>query len=138
MQGWRYQLALFSSVVANEVCQHAVAHIDAWLGAWSDPDPERRASTFARITAADVRFSDPVSTVEGLGDLSVHLDAVHRFMRGIRLERDGVVRRCHSVALTDWVARAADGQERARGTNVFLFNSDGYVTSVTGLWNQKR
>jgi hypothetical protein len=76
VQGWRYQLALFSNVVANEVCYHAVAHIDAWLGAWSDTDPERRAATFARIAAADVRFSDPVSTVESLGDLSVHLDAV--------------------------------------------------------------
>ena len=40
------------------------------------------------------------------------------------------------VALADWIASSADGQERARGTNVFLLNSDGRIESVTGLWSQ--
>ena len=33
------------------------------------------------------------------------------------------------------VARTADGQERARGTNVFLIDSRGLFESVTGFWS---
>jgi hypothetical protein len=38
------------------------------------------------------------------------------------------------MALADWIARTGDGQERARGTNVFVFDSRGRIDSVTGFW----
>jgi hypothetical protein len=68
--------------------------------------------------------------------LSAHLDAARRFMPGLYLQRDGAVRQCQGVALADWIARSEDGQERARGTNVFVFNADGRIESVTGLWRR--
>jgi hypothetical protein len=37
--------------------------------------------------------------------------------------------------LADWTARGADGQDRGRGTNVFLLGPDGRIESVTGFWN---
>jgi hypothetical protein len=40
------------------------------------------------------------------------------------------------MALADWIARGADGQERARGTNVFVLDADGRVESVTGFWGR--
>jgi hypothetical protein len=33
----------------------------------------------------------------------------------------------------DWVARATDGQERGRGTNVFDFTADGRIVRAVGL-----
>jgi uncharacterized protein YndB with AHSA1/START domain len=134
VQGWRYQLALFSNVVSNEVCATAGASVDAWLDAWSDADASRRHSTLARIAVPDVQFRDRFSNVDGLDDLSAHLEAAQRFMPGLRLERDGVVRQCQGVALADWIAQSAEGQERGRGTNVFVFNADGRIESVTGVW----
>jgi hypothetical protein len=58
-------------------------------------------------------------------------------MPGLRLSREGDVRHCQGTVLADWVARGADGQERGRGTNVFVMGPDGLITSVVGLWNQQ-
>jgi uncharacterized protein YndB with AHSA1/START domain len=136
VQGWRYQLALFSNVVSTEVCSAADELVDAWLDAWSDGDRPRRTATLARIATPRVAFRDRFSNVEGLDDLSAHLDAAQRFMPGLRLHRDGGVRQCQGVALADWIARSPDGAERGHGTNVFVFDADGRIESVTGLWGK--
>jgi uncharacterized protein YndB with AHSA1/START domain len=136
VQGWRYQLSLFANVVADDVHHDASAIVDAWLETWSNADAEARASALARIAEPTVRFRDRFSAVDGVEELQVHLDAARRFMPGIRLQRDGDVRQCQGVALADWIARGSDGQERARGTNVFILNADGRIESVTGLWSQ--
>jgi uncharacterized protein YndB with AHSA1/START domain len=136
IQGWRYQLSLFANVVANEVYAQADRAVDAWLEGWSEPDTATRDATFARIANRDVGFRDRFSVIEGLDDLSVHLAAAQRFMPGIRLRRTGDVRHCQGVVLADWVAHGSDGQERARGTNVFVFSSTGHIESVTGFWSQ--
>jgi len=136
VQGWRYQLSLFANAVSNEVCAGAEASVDAWLDAWSDADRARRSAALSRIAVHTVSFNDRFSAIEGFDDLSAHLDAAQRFMPGLRLRRDGAVRQCQGVVVADWVARAADGQERGRGTNVFVLNADGRIESVTGLWNQ--
>jgi uncharacterized protein YndB with AHSA1/START domain len=136
VQGWRYQLSLFANAVSNEINADADRVVDRWLSAWSDANGVTRQATLQGITSGEVRFRDRFSTIVGLDDLNVHLDASHRFMPGLRLERDGAVRHCQGTALADWIARSADGQERARGTNVFVLDSDGRIESVTGLWSQ--
>jgi uncharacterized protein YndB with AHSA1/START domain len=136
VQGWRYQLSLFANVVSNEIHADATAIIDAWLAGWSQADASARKATLLRIAEPGVRFRDRFSTVHGLDDLDVHLDAAQRFMPGLQMKRQGDVRQCQGVALADWIVRASDDQERARGTSVFVFNSDGLIESVTGLWSQ--
>jgi uncharacterized protein YndB with AHSA1/START domain len=135
IQGWRYQLSLFANVVAGERHADAAAAIDAWHAAWADPDGESRGRQFAAIAAPGVRFRDRFSSVEGLDDLLPHVAATHRFMPGMALRREGDVRHCQGMAIADWVATAADGTERGRGTNVYLFDADGRVESVTGFWH---
>jgi hypothetical protein len=73
--------------------------------------------------------------ISGEADLRPHLAAVHRFMPGMRLRRQGDVRHCQGTALADWVAVGADGQEKGRGTNVFVFRGAGRIESVTGFWS---
>jgi uncharacterized protein YndB with AHSA1/START domain len=136
IQGWRYQLSLFANAVANEVYAGAGDVVDAWFSAWSEPDAAAREATLARIAASDVRFRDRFSAVDGLSDLSAHLSAAQRFMPGLRLQRDGEIRHCQAVVLADWIARTDHGEERGRGTNVFVFASNGRVESVTGFWNR--
>jgi uncharacterized protein YndB with AHSA1/START domain len=136
IQGWRYQLSLFANAVANEVYAQADRSVDAWFEAWSEPDAATREGALSRIANHDVGFRDQFSAIEGLDDLSVHLAAAQRFMPGIRLRRAGDVRHCQGVVLADWVAHGSDGQERSRGTNVFVFSSAGLIESVTGFWSQ--
>lgn len=136
IQGWRYQLSLFANAVANEVYASAGDVVDAWFGAWSEPDAAAREATLARIAASDVQFRDRFSAVDGLSDLSAHLSAAQRFMPGLRLQRDGEIRHCQAVVLADWIASTDSGEERGRGTNVFVFASNGRVESVTGFWNR--
>jgi uncharacterized protein YndB with AHSA1/START domain len=137
-QGWRYQLSLFGNLVASEAFAGAADVVDGWFVAWSDPDASTREATLARIASEQVRFRDRFSLIDGMDDLRPHLAAVHRFMPGMRLERDGDVRHCQGTVLADWIARGADGQERGRGTNVFVLGAGARIESVTGFWNPPR
>jgi uncharacterized protein YndB with AHSA1/START domain len=133
VQGWRYQLALFANVAARE--QHAGVSglVDRYLAAWSEEDGRRRQEELQATTTDDVSFKDAFSSTEGRGDLDAHLAAARIHMPGVRLERDGEVRQCQGTALVDWVARAADGQVRGRGTNVFELAPDGRIARAVGL-----
>jgi len=132
--GWRYQLAVFANVAADEVHAAAAVRIDRWLAAWSEPDAALRAAALGEIATEEVAFRDRYGCVAGRGELEAHLAAVAQFFPGVRLERTGEVRHCQGEALADWVARAGDGAERGRGTNLYRFAPDGRVAAVTGFW----
>lgn len=135
VQGWRYQLSLFSNLVANEVNREAESKVDAWFGAWNTDDGAERRKTLQSIATPGVRFDDRFSHTEGQDDLAAHLDASRRFMPGLTLRREGAIRHCQGHALSDWVAMSADGQQKARGTNLFVFDHRGVIGSVTGFWS---
>ena len=135
VQGWRYQLALFSNLVADAVNAGAGDAVDGWFEAWADPDAARREQTLARVATPELRFHDRFGCTEGLADLLPHITAAQHFMPGLRMTRDGAVRHCQGTVLVDWTARGADGQERGRGTNVFALGADGRIEAVTGFWN---
>ncbi len=135
VQGWRYQLSLFANAVSNIAQSHAAERVDRWFGSWSDPDANSRARTYAAIAVPGVHFRDQFSCVDGASELVPHVGAVQHFMPGMKLERHGDVRQCQGTAMVGWVAKGPDGQERASGTNVFVFNADGLIEAVTGFWS---
>jgi uncharacterized protein YndB with AHSA1/START domain len=134
VQGWRYQLALFSNVVTDELHADAAALVDAWFGAWAEPDQKTRESTLRAVADRDLRFHDRFSSTSGLDDLLPHIAAAQFHMPGFRLQRVGDVRHCQGTALVDWIATGPDGQERARGSNIFVLGVNGKFQSVTGFW----
>ena len=134
VQGWRYQLSVFANVAANVAHAGAGARVDDWFAAWSEPDAAAREARLEQITAPGIRLRDRFSAIEGMDDLRPHLAAVHRFMPGMRLTRTGDVRHCQGAVLADWIASGADGQERGRGTSLFLFNAGARITDVTEFW----
>jgi hypothetical protein len=138
VQGWRFQLSVFSNVVANEAHAGAAQQVDAWFEAWAESDEGQRANTLARIATSGVRFRDRFSLLDGMADLMAHISASLRFMPGMRLQRQGEIRHCQGTALADWVAVGNDGQKRASGTSVFLLAGDGRIDAVTSLWNDSR
>jgi hypothetical protein len=135
VQGWRFQLSLFSNTVANEVFADAASLVDAWFDAWAIMEDRLREESFARIATSRIQFRDRFSLLEGLADLTAHAGAAQRFMPGIRMERKGPVRHCQGTVLADWIAIDRDNKERMAGTNLFVFRSDGKIDAVTGFTN---
>ena len=133
IQGWRYQLSLFANVVADAVNAGAAGVVDAWYDAWAEPDVAARERTLSRIAADTLRFRDRYSNTDGVTDLVAHISAAQHFMPGIRMWRNGEVRHCQGTVLADFVARSTDGEDRASGTNVFVFGADGRLEAVTGF-----
>jgi uncharacterized protein YndB with AHSA1/START domain len=134
VQGWRYQLSVFANVVADHLHANASALVDRWFAAWSDTNDETRTRELDAIAGPDVTMRDRFSCVAGADELTLHIGAAHRFMPGMRMQREGAVRHCQGVVLADWNAVGADGQPRGRGTNVFTLSPDGRIASVTGFW----
>ena len=135
VQGWRFQLSLFSNVIANELHAGAGSLVDGWFEAWAEADESKRAAVLDRIAAPEVRVRDRFSMLDGMDDLRAHISASLRFMPGMRLKRQGEIRHCQGTVLADWIVLASDGQQRGSGTNVFQLGADGRIQAVTGLWN---
>lgn len=136
VQGWRFQLSLFSNAVSNEAFAQAAKKVDAWFASWSIADQTIRAATLAGIAVPDVTFCDGFSALAGMEDLVAHTGAAQRFMPGITLARKGDVRQCQGVVLADWTAVDSTSVERMSGTNVFVFQKDGKIQSATGFMNR--
>lgn len=135
IQGWRFQLSLFSNVVANEVYAEAAKDVDAWFSVWAIADDKAREELLAKTVTPDIQFRDRFSVLDGLADLTAHTGAAQRFMPGILLKRKGDVRHCQGMVLADWIAVDGAAKERMSGTSVFTLNVGGRIASVTGFTN---
>ena len=133
-QGWRFQLSLFANVVADEVNVNAARYADLWFDAWAEPDAIARRKMLEEISVPELRMQDRYSNLEGIEDVLPHIAASQRFMPGLRMKRAGDLRHCQGMALADWVVTGLDGQQRGRGTNVFVFSPRGRIEWVTGFW----
>jgi uncharacterized protein YndB with AHSA1/START domain len=134
VQGWRYQLAVFSNVAAGEQHADLAGRVDRYFSLWSERGAATRHGGLAALVADNVAFRDAFSCTSGLDDLSDHLAAAQAHMPGMRLRRSGDVRHCQGTAIVDWVAEGEDGQQRAAGTNVFDLAPDGRIVRIVGFW----
>lgn len=134
VQGWRYQLALFSKAVTAEQHADAAARVDGFLRAWGDPDAETRRSLLAASADPGIVFRDAYGATAGLDDLLANLEAIQVHMPGVLLKRDGDVRLSHGTALAGWVAEKEDGTRLGSGTNVYDLAPDGRIARVVGFW----
>jgi uncharacterized protein YndB with AHSA1/START domain len=133
-QGWRYQLSVFSRVVAAEQNPRAAAAADAWFAAWNEDDPERRRALLAESAAPDVAFWDDHGALAGHEDLDAQIAATKMYMPGLRLERSGEPAFSHHHALVRWEARDAAGAVKGKGVNAMTFGPDGRLVRVVGFW----
>jgi uncharacterized protein YndB with AHSA1/START domain len=134
VQGWRFQLALFSNLVSREVQAGASQRIDEFFAAWSEGDPAVRRTMLESCADADLSFGDAYSWTSGIADLDDHLAAARVHMPGVSLSRDGEVSQCQGTAIARWVAKKGDGSPLGKGTNVFDFGPDGRIRRVVGFW----
>lgn len=135
IQGWRYQLALFANVVTDTLHEGAPTLVDRWFAAWNDADPIRRRESLEAIVTEDVQFKDRFGLTGGVEELLGHIAAIHQFMPGLRLERQGDARHCQGLVLAEWAALGQEGDVKARGTNAYVLSADGRIAAVTGFWS---
>jgi uncharacterized protein YndB with AHSA1/START domain len=135
VQGWRFQLSLFANVVSDEVSANAAQFTDLWFQAWAEADPIARKKMLQEVAVPEVRMQDRFSNLEGIDDVLPHIAASQRFMPGLRMQRSGEVRHCQGMVLADWIVTGLDGEQRGKGTNVFVFSPNGKIEWVTGFWS---
>ena len=123
MQGWRYQLSLFANAVADDADRSVPELVDRWFAAWSEPDAAKRNAALEDTVAADVSMRDRFSSIEGAADLREHLAAIHHFMPGMTLARDGAVRQCQGMAhrRLGGAESGADGREQGEAPTCSTF-----------------
>jgi len=133
VQGWRFHFSLFANAVANYVNAGAPDVVDEWFALWTEPDAAAREAILNRIAARKVRFRDRYSRLDGIDEIVAHTGASQKFMPGIRLERQGDVRHCQGTVLAEWAALSKDGQQKMKGTSVFVLAAGLRIDSVTSL-----
>ncbi len=131
--GWRYHLAVFAKVVADEQFAAAESVIDGWFAAWNAESEEDRRSELERVTSPSIEFRDPYGVTSGVEDLLGHIRQARMHLKTCHLGRDGAVRRSHGVAVAGFAARDGDGKQVMRGENVYELAPDGRLARVIGL-----
>lgn len=125
--GWRFQLALFANIVANEAHARLADRVDAWFAAWN-------GEGMLDVTD-DIAFRDAYACVTGREELVSHIEAA-RVHLPMSLARSSEPRHCQGTAICDWSATGPDGTVKARGVSVFEFAADGRIRAVTGFWSK--
>ena len=141
VQGWRYQLAVYSRVVSEEAQSGAEERVDAFFRAWGAADPAARRALLESCAVDGIVFRDAFSATDGIEELLANLEAVRMHMPGVSLVRSGEILAAHGTALVAWIARRDAGEGIAgeaigRGTNVVDFAPDGRIARVVGFWDR--
>jgi len=132
--GWRFQLSLFSNVVAKEAHAGLAAVLDRYFAAWNAKTADERAADLDASVTEDVAFRDAYAALAGRAELESHLTLIPVYMPGLTLRRNGEPRQCQGTAVVDWLAEGPDGSIRARGTNVLDLAPDGRLARIVGIW----
>ena len=133
--GWRYHLAVFANVVANEAHADAAARVDEWFAAWAETDAARRGELLRACTTEDVIVQDAWACVRGRDDLDGHIANCHVHLPGQRLRVAAPPRHCQGTLLVDWTPAVAGAPPAATGggTSVVRLAADGRIAAVVGF-----
>lgn len=134
VQGWRYQLSVFSKVVSTEFHAGAAAIADEWFAAWNETDAAKRRERLAASAAPDVEFCDDYGVLSGYDDLDAQIAATKIYMPGMAMRRVGEPALSHGHALVRWEVLGPDGNVRGKGTNAVTLGPDGRFARVVGFW----
>jgi uncharacterized protein YndB with AHSA1/START domain len=131
--GWRYHLAVFANVVANEHHAGAAARVEQWFDAWAEADPARRRALLAACTTDTVTMHDSYACCGGRDELDAHIANCHVHVPGVRMRAAGAPRHCQGTLHVAWDATDAAGKACGGGTHVMSLAGDGRIRAVVGF-----
>jgi uncharacterized protein YndB with AHSA1/START domain len=131
--GWRYHLAVFANVVADEQHGGAAARVGEWFAAWAEADAARRRELLRACTTDDVSLHDAYACLRGRDELDGHIANCHAHVPGWRMHADGAPRHCQGTLLVAWTAAGGPANAAASGTSVVRLAADGRIAAVVAF-----
>lgn len=109
--------------------------VDAYLAAWNEPDPDRRAQLVERAWTADGRYRDPMLEADGRAAIAELAAGVQAAYPGTTFRRTTEIDGHHDSLRFGWELAGPDGTVVA-GLDVAELAPDGRLRSVTGFFGE--
>ena len=112
------------------------ATVDAYLSAWNERDPQRRAELIRRAWSEQGRLIDPPLAAEGHEAISDMASAMHEHYAGHGFRRASDVDAHHDQLRFAWELVGPDGTVALRGLDVGELAADGRLLRMTGFFGE--
>jgi hypothetical protein len=123
-----------SPVSAPSVGAEQARHcIDAYIGAWNEPDEDKRGQILAQVMTDDGTYVDPDKQMDRAGVAEYIGDALDKHP-GRRIVRTSEVDAHHLVCRFNWRSVNADGTKLPECVDFVEFTNDGRIRRVTGFF----
>ncbi|GAA0560039.1 nuclear transport factor 2 family protein [Paractinoplanes ferrugineus] len=107
--------------------------VDRYLAAWNETDPARRRAAIDALFTADVRYVDPIASVEGRDALDALIGGVQQQFPGLAFTSGGPVDAHHEQGRFTWHLGAAGAEPLVVGFDVAELGDDGRIRRVFGF-----
>ena len=108
---------------------------DAYLAAWNEADPTRRAALLTEGWAEDARYVDPLMAGDGRERIGELIGAVHARFPGFRFERLGAAEGYADHVRFAWSLGPAGEEPPIKGSDVVELDG-GRIRRVIGFLDQ--
>ena len=106
---------------------------DRYLAAWNQTDPAARRALVEELFAEDVRYTDPLTDVEGRAALDATIAAVQEQFPGFVFRLAGPADAHHDQVRFTWHLGPEDGEPPVTGSDVAVTAGDGRIRTVLGF-----
>ena len=108
--------------------------VDTWLGAWTEPDEQRRMDLIAQVWADDGQLIDPPMAATGHTELSTITAALQGQFPGHTFRRTTGIDVHHDLCRYGWELVAPDGSITLAGMDVAELTADNRLQRVAGFF----
>ena len=122
-------------MTATTQANNPAAVADAYLAAWNEVDPARRAALLRTGWTEDARYVDPLMHGEGLDTIGALIGAVHARFPGFRFERLGAADGHGEHVRFAWSLGPTGAEPPIKGSDVVEL-ADGRIRRVIGFLDQ--
>ena len=137
--GWRAHLGgLANRASIAAVVGRLEGTVDAFLGAWTETDPDRRTKLLERSFAARGRYRDVHTSQDGREALHSWMGFTQQLFPGCQLARTGPVEQTHHYARFPWSAQLPGGPVVATGVDYVELDAAGLLANVVGFWDAQK
>lgn len=108
--------------------------LTAYIDAWSEPEPDRRAALLAISWSEEGIYRDPQMEAKGRAALSDYIGTVHERMAGARLAYTSGISKHHGHIYFSWQLIASDGKVVLKGVDFGTLAGDGRLRQIVGFF----
>ncbi|MEV4709104.1 nuclear transport factor 2 family protein [Actinoplanes sp. NPDC049316] len=107
--------------------------VERYLAAWNETDPAVRRATIEEVFSADVRYVDPIASVQGREALDALIGAAQQQFSGLVFTPGGPADAHHDQGRFTWHLGPAQAEPVVVGFDVVERDADGRIRTVLGF-----